>query len=63
MTDSASGPGRRAEGSLEPSSEEQAPSGPGDKERAAGGQELNDESGVGLGLGTPSTVEPEENAG
>ncbi len=62
MTESASGPERRADG-IQESGDEQPASGAGGQEPGAAGQELNDETGVGLGMGAPSTFEPEEDAG
>ncbi len=63
MTESANGPEHRAEGVQESVGDEQPPSGAGGQEPDGGGQELNDETGVGLGMGAPSTFEPEEDAG
>ncbi len=63
MTESASGPERRAGGRLESGGDERPPSGAGSQEPDGGGQELNDETGVGLGMGASSTFEPEEDAG
>ena len=63
MTESGNGSELRAEGAQKSVGDEQPVSGAEGQEPGAAGQELNDETGVGLGMGAPSTFEPEEDAG